>query len=91
MRSPKQLGEILFDDLKLEPTKKTATKKYSTNAEVLNSLIGEHPIIEPILEYRQLTKLNSTYIEGIEKLYLKIINYIRYFLKSKQQQEDYLV
>lgn len=71
VRSPKQLGEVLFDDLKLEPTKKTATKRYSTNAEVLNSLLGEHPIIEPILEYRQLTKLNSTYIEGIEKALFK--------------------
>ncbi len=66
IKSPKQLGEVLFEDLKLEPTKKTATKRYSTNAEVLNSLKDDHPIINPIIEYRQVTKLYSTYIEGIE-------------------------
>ncbi len=66
IRSPKQLGEVLFDDLKLKSTKKTKTQRYSTNVEVLNSLIDEHPIIKPILEYRQVTKLYSTYIEGIE-------------------------
>ena len=64
--SPKQLGEILFDDLDLPNGKKTKTG-YSTNVDVLNKLKGKHPIIEKILEYRQLTKLYSTYIIGIEQ------------------------
>ncbi|MCX7657658.1 MAG: DNA polymerase I [Oscillospiraceae bacterium] len=64
--SPKQLGEVLFEDLKLPPKKKTKTG-YSTNAEVLEELSGKHPIIELILQYRQLSKLNSTYVEGLLK------------------------
>ena len=63
--SPKQLGEILFDKLNLPNGKKTKTG-YSTSAEVLNELKNAHPIIDKILEYRQLTKLYSTYIEGIK-------------------------
>ena len=59
------MGEVLFDDLKLKSTKRQK-HNYSTNVEVLNSLIDEHPIIKPILEYRQVTKLYSTYIRGIE-------------------------
>ncbi len=67
VNSPKQLAEVLFDDLELDTGKKTKTKSRSTNVEVLNSLKDKHPIIEPILAYRQIKKLYSTYIEGIEK------------------------
>lgn len=66
INSPKQLGEVLFVDLGLETGKKTKTKSYSTNVEVLMKLIDDHPVIKYILEYRQLAKLYSTYIEGIE-------------------------
>ena len=65
--SPKQLGHILFDVLGLPPVKKTKTG-YSTNAEVLEKLRPHHEIIGHILEYRQLTKLNSTYVEGLTKV-----------------------
>ncbi|MBE6701810.1 MAG: DNA polymerase I [Ruminococcaceae bacterium] len=66
IQSPKQLGEILFERLGLPHGKKTKTG-YSTNAEVLEKLRPYHPIIEDILEYRQVTKLNSTYAEGLLK------------------------
>ncbi len=66
IKSPIQLGEVLFDELNLQPSKKTATKRYSTNIEVLEGLIDDHPIIKPIIEYRSVTKLFSTYLEGIE-------------------------
>ncbi|MFA5720473.1 MAG: DNA polymerase I [Acholeplasmataceae bacterium] len=66
INSPKQLGEVLFVDLGLEPSKKTKGKSYSTNIDVLNSLIDEHPIIREIIDYRSVSKLYSTYIEGIE-------------------------
>lgn len=62
--SPKQLGEILFEELKLPFGRKTKTG-YSTDADVLNQLKNEHPIINAILDFRQLSKLYSTYIEGI--------------------------
>lgn len=64
--SPKQLGEVLFEKLGL-PAKKKTKSGYSTNAEVLESLAGKHPIIPLILEYRTLTKLNSTYVDGLLK------------------------
>ncbi len=64
--SPKQLGEILFDKLKLPHAKKTKTG-YSTNVDVLNKLKHQHPIIPLIMEYRQLTKLHGTYIVGIKQ------------------------
>lgn len=63
--SPKQLGEVLFDHLGLTPKGKTATKNYKTDAATLEKLLGSHPVIEYILEYRNLTKLNSTYLEGL--------------------------
>ncbi len=66
IQSPKQLGEVLFDRLGLPHGKKTKTG-YSTNAEVLEKLRPYHPIIEDILDYRQVTKLNSTYAEGLLK------------------------
>ncbi len=65
--SPKQLGTILFDKLGLPSGKKTKTG-YSTNAEVLEGLIGYDPIIELVLNYRTLTKLNSTYAAGLLKV-----------------------
>ena len=64
INSPKKLGEILFEKLGLKNGKKTKTG-YSTSAEVLEKLSNAHPIIPKILEYRQLTKLNSTYAEGL--------------------------
>ncbi|MFH1693754.1 MAG: DNA polymerase I [Bacillota bacterium] len=64
--SPKQLGEILFEKLELPYGKKTKTG-YSTNVEVLTLLQGKHPIIDQIMEYRQLTKLHSTYIVGVKQ------------------------
>ena len=64
INSTKQLGEILFDKLKLPALKKTKTG-YSTDSDVLEKLKNTHPIIEKILDYRQLVKLNSTYVEGI--------------------------
>lgn len=62
--SPKQLGEVLFVDLAL-PTGKKTKSGFSTSAEVLDRLAGQHPIIPLILEYRKLTKLYSTYVEGL--------------------------
>ena len=65
LNSPKQLGEILFGKMKLPHGKKTATG-YSTSAEVLENLRWDAPeVIEPLLRYRQLTKLNGTYVEGL--------------------------
>jgi len=64
INSPKQLGQILFEDLKLPYAKKTKTG-YSTAADVLEKLAGEAPIVQEILEYRQLTKLKSTYADGL--------------------------
>ena len=67
LNSTQQLGQILFEKLKLPPVKKTKTG-YSTSAEVLEKLRPLHPVIDQILEYRQLTKLNSTYVEGLDKV-----------------------
>ena len=69
INSPKQLGVILFEKLGLPVIKKTKTG-YSTNAEVLEKLRDKHEIIDKITDYRQIVKLNSTYVEGL----LKIIN-----------------
>ena len=65
INSTKQLGEILFEKLKLPVVKKTKNG-YSTDVDVLEKLRDEHPVIEKILEYRQLMKLNSTYVEGMK-------------------------
>ncbi|MBR6821525.1 MAG: DNA polymerase I [Bacilli bacterium] len=67
--SPKQLGVILFEKLELPGAKKTKTG-YKTDVSVLQKLVGNHPVIEKILEYRRLTKIKSTYLEGLS-------NYIR--------------
>ncbi len=64
INSPKQLGVILFDKMGMKGGKKTKTG-YSTSAEVLEKLAPEHPIVSHILEYRQLTKLKSTYADGL--------------------------
>ena len=67
INSTKQLGQLLFEDLGLPPVKKTKTG-YSTNADVLEKLKNKHPIIPAIMDYRMLTKLNSTYAEGLLKV-----------------------
>lgn len=67
INSPKQLGELLFDQLGLPPVKKTKTG-YSTNADVLEKLKTKHPIIPAIMDYRMLTKLKSTYADGLLKV-----------------------
>ena len=66
INSPKQLGEVLFEKLMLPAGKKTKTG-YSTGAEILEKLSKYHPIIDDILEYRQVTKLKSTYVDGLLK------------------------
>ena len=67
INSTKQLGELLFDKLGLPPVKKTKTG-YSTNADVLEKLKHRHPIIPAIMDYRMLTKLKSTYADGLMKV-----------------------
>ncbi|HAK74192.1 MAG TPA: DNA polymerase I, partial [Sporomusaceae bacterium] len=67
VNSTKQLGSILFEKLKLPAAKKTKTG-YSTDAEVLEGLAGQHEIIDKLLEYRVLTKLKSTYLDGMDVL-----------------------
>ncbi len=66
INSTKQLGELLFEKLGLPPVKKTKTG-YSTNADVLEKLKNKHPIIPAIMDYRMLTKLKSTYADGLIK------------------------
>ncbi len=66
INSTKQLGELLFEKLQLPPVKKTKTG-YSTNADVLEKLKNKHPIIPAIMDYRMLTKLKSTYADGLIK------------------------
>lgn len=67
INSPKQLSEILFVKLEL-PTRKKTKSGYSTNADVLETLKGKHPIVDDILEYRKLAKLKSTYVDGLMKV-----------------------
>lgn len=64
LNSPQQLGKVLFEDLRLPPMKKNKTG-YSTDAETLEELRREHPVIDKLLQYRQLVKLNSTYVKGL--------------------------
>ncbi len=66
IQSPRQLGAVLFEKLGLPPVKKTKSG-YSTNAEVLEKLRDRHPIIQAVMDYRMLTKLQSTYAEGLQK------------------------
>lgn len=67
INSPKQLGQVLFDELNLPYGKKTKTG-WSTNADVLESLRGFHPIADAVLEFRELSKLKSTYTDGLLKV-----------------------
>ncbi|MCX5780934.1 MAG: DNA polymerase I, partial [Firmicutes bacterium] len=67
INSPKQLGKVLFEDLGLPVAKKTKSG-YSTGQEVLEGLVGDHEIIEHIMEYRQLSKIKSTYADALQKL-----------------------
>ena len=67
INSTKQLGEVLFERLNLPPVKKTKTG-YSTNAEVLEKLADKHPMVRQVMEYRVLTKLKSTYADGLLKV-----------------------
>ena len=67
--SPKQLGEILFERLKIKaPAKKTKTGQYPTGEEILQKIINENPIVQHILDYRSLTKLKSTYVDALPSL-----------------------
>lgn len=67
--SPRQLGEVLFDHLKIaEKAKKTKTGQYATGEDILQKLVGTHPIVEEVLEYRQLNKLLSTYVKPLPEL-----------------------
>ncbi len=66
INSPRQLGALLFDQLGLPPVKKTKSG-YSTNAEVLERLRSYHPVVQAVMDYRMLSKLNSTYAEGLQK------------------------
>ena len=69
LASPKQLGEVLFDKLKLDPkAKKTKTGQYATGEEVLSKLAHEHEIIQNILDFRQMVKLKSTYVDALPLL-----------------------
>lgn len=70
LNSPKQLGVALFEKLGL-PVRKKLKTGYSTDAEVLESLMDEHPVIELLLEYRSLSKLKSTYADGLQKVIAK--------------------
>ncbi len=81
INSPKQLGQILFEKLELPPIKKTKTG-YSTNADVLEKLHDKHDIIPKISEYRQVTKLKTTYVDGL----LNIINPITNRIHSSFNQ-----
>ena len=67
INSPKQLGEVLFDRLALPAGKKTKTG-WSTNADVLDRLRGKHPIVQQVLDFRELSKLKSTYADGLLKV-----------------------
>ncbi len=67
INSPKQLGKVLFEDLAI-PCKKKTKSGYSTNAEVLEELASEYPIVADVLEYRGISKLKSTYCEGLLKV-----------------------
>jgi DNA polymerase-1 len=69
LASPKQLGEVLFEKLKLDPkAKKTKTGQYATGEDVLQKLSHQSPIVEDILAYRELTKLKSTYVDSLPQL-----------------------
>ena len=68
INSPKQLGEVLFGEMGLTCKKKKTKTGYSTDAETLEELRSEHPIIDDILEYRQVTKLSGTYARALPEV-----------------------
>jgi len=68
INSPKQLGEVLFEELGLPAGRRSASGNYSTSADILEGLVNQHDIVPLIIEYRLLSKLLSTFIEGLEKL-----------------------
>ena len=68
INSPQQLSQLLFEELKLGPTKRTRTGAYTTDAQALEALKGHHPVIDGILEYRQLSKLKGTYVDALPEL-----------------------
>ncbi|HAL74760.1 MAG TPA: DNA polymerase I, partial [Clostridiales bacterium] len=68
LNSPRQLGEVLYDDLGLATGKKRSGGAFSTDSEELERLSGEHPVIPMIIEHRQIAKLRSTYVEGLKKV-----------------------
>lgn len=69
INSPKQLGEVLFERLGLQPQGKTSkTKAYSTAADVLEALAASHPVVAKILDYRQISKLKGTYVDALPQL-----------------------
>ena len=76
LNSPRQVGEILFDKLKIESKKKRKSKKYSTSAEILEELAPEYKIADLILQYRKFTKLRSTYTEALPELINPVDNRI---------------
>lgn len=66
INSPRQVGDVLFERLGIAPLHKTKTKSaYSTDAKALERLAGEHPVVQKILDYRQLFKLKSTYVDSL--------------------------
>ena len=87
--SPKQLGEILFDRLKIvSDAKRTKTKQYSTSEDVLARLADQHAIIPEVLNYRSLRKLLSTYVEALPKLVNESTGRLHTsFNQTVQQQE----
>ena len=68
INSPQQLSDLLFNELQLPKTKRTKTGSYSTDANSLEVLKGQHPVVDKILEYRQLIKLKSTYVDSLPQL-----------------------
>lgn len=69
INSPRQLGEILFEELKIDPNPpRTKTRQYSTSEEVLQKYVSTHPIINKILDYRELIKLKNTYVDALPQL-----------------------
>lgn len=68
INSTRQLGQILFDKLGIPSRKKTATGQYATSEQVLSSLSGSYPVVDLVLQYRQLSKLKSTYVDALPRL-----------------------
>ena len=87
INSPKQLGVILFEKMQLPNGKKTKTG-FSTSAEVLEKLAGDYPIVADILEYRKLSKLKSTYADGLSNLLMQPEKSIQRSIRRSRQPGD---